>query len=384
VSLAGTVSADDYRRAAGRRLPRLLFDYIDGGAFDEVTLAANIADLRAVRLRQRVMTGLGEPRLETALLGETLSMPLLLGPVGFAGMAARRGEVQAARAASRAGLPFTLSTVGICPAREVAAAAAPPWFQLYMVRDRAFMERLLAQAWEAGCRKLVLTVDLPAPAPRYRDMRSGMSSTLGFAGRIGRALDGLTHPRWMAGVYLGGRPHTFGNLADLFVGNADFARSWDWIRHNFDPTVCWRDMAFTRKNWAGEIVVKGILDPDDARAAVDAGADAIIVSNHGGRQLDGVASTARCLPRIAEAVDDRLPILVDGGIRSGLDILRMLTLGARACLIGRAWAFALAAGGEAGVSRMLAQMRAELSAAMVLSGCKDVSSAGPQLLDRLD
>lgn len=384
MSLTGLVSAADYRDAARRRLPRVLFDYIDGGAFDDVTRDSNVADLRAVRLRQRVMCGQASLNLQTELLDETLAMPLLLAPVGFAGMVAKRGEIQAARAARAAELPFILSTVAICSAVEVATVSGVlPWFQLYMVRDRGFIAQQLATAWEAGCRKLVLTVDLPAPAPRYRDIRSGMSSPLGFGGQIGRMIDGITHPGWLRDVYLGGRPHSFGNLAGLFEGGgADFATSWEWIRQNFDCSVGWRDLDFVRQHWPGAIIVKGILDPEDARLATDAGADALIVSNHGGRQLDGVCSTARCLPRIADIVGDRLPLLVDGGIRSGLDILRMLALGARACLIGRAWAFALAAGGEAGVARMLAQMRTELSAAMMLSGCDDVAKAGPDLLDR--
>lgn len=363
------VQFSDFRRLAQKRLPRLLFDYIDGGSYGEVTIRRNAADLDAVPLPQRVMRDMSEVDLGAEILGQRLAMPVILGPVGFAGMYARRGEVQAAKAARSAGIPFTLSTVSICSASEVSVGAGiPPWFQLYMVRDREMLVAMLQAVEALGSPVLVVTVDLPTPGTRYRDLRSGMGRMLGPIGKLRQVLDGVTHPGWLMDVYLGGRPHRFGNLAERSPDLATFAQAWGWIRQNFDPSVTWDDLGFLRRHWSGPIVVKGILDPDDARAAKAAGADALVVSNHGGRQLDGAASTAMALPRIAEALGGSLPLLVDGGVRSGLDILRFRSLGADAVMLGKAWAFALAAGGEMGVILMLQQMREELRTAMVLSG----------------
>ncbi len=370
----------DERALARRRLPRALFDYIDGGANSEITLARNVADMEALVLRQRVMRDVSTIDTSTTLFGQKLAMPLMLGPVGFAGMFAKRGEVQAARAAETAGVPFTLSTVGICAMEEVAAAVtAPIWYQLYMIKDRGYMAALLQRAKALGAPVLLFTVDLPVSGARYRDQRSGFSATLPPMARLLRALDGMAHPRWLLDVYLGGRPHDFGNIvAAIPEGQAgDFS---GWIHRNFDPTVTWADIAWVRQHWDGPIVVKGVLDPEDARAAADAGADGIIVSNHGGRQLDGAQTTVRSLPPIVDAVGDQLTVLMDGGVRSGLDVLRGLALGAEGVLIGRAWAYALAAGGEAGVARMLERMQAELRVAMALTGCTDVKRAGRHLL----
>jgi L-lactate dehydrogenase (cytochrome) len=375
MAVADAVSFGDFRRLARARLPRILFDYIDGGSYGEITIGRNAADLDRVELPQRVMRDMSKVSLQTEVLGQTLDMPVVLGPVGFAGMYARRGEVQAARAARQAGIAFTLSTVGICSAEEVkAGSGTAPWFQLYMVRDRGLMADLLNRTAELGSPVLVLTVDLPTPGTRYRDLRSGMGRPLGLLGHISQALDGARHPAWLYDVYLRGRPHRFGNLAGALSAGASFADAWAWIKANFDPSVTWAEIDFVRRHWKGPIVVKGVLHPDDARAAREAGADALVVSNHGGRQLDGVCSTAIALPRIAEALAGTLPLFADGGVRSGLDVLKLRTLGADVVMLGKAWAFALAAGGETGVERMLTLMRQELTTAMVLSGTSDMSS----------
>lgn len=364
----------DYRELARRRLPRFLFEYIDGGSYAEVTLRRNIADLEAVALRQRVLRDVSNIDLSTTLLGQTLSMPVALGPIGLAGMNARRGEVQAVRAAEAAGIPFTLSTVSACPLAEVARAAAKPfWFQLYMIRDRGFMRDLLAEAASIGCPTLMFTVDMPVPGARYRDHRSGLAGAHGLRGSMRRVAQAMMRPRWAWDVGIHGRPHALGNVAPVLGSNSGLEDFFAWMRNNFESAVTWRDVEWIRSQWSGSIVIKGILEPDDAREAVEAGADGIVVSNHGGRQLDGTLSTARALPPIADAVEGRLSILADGGVRSGLDVVRMLALGADGVLIGRAWAYALAAAGQKGVSHMLKLMRAEMTVAMALTGTTRVA-----------
>jgi L-lactate dehydrogenase (cytochrome) len=373
------VSVGDYREAARRRLPRVLFDYIDGGSYAEQTLAANVAEIQALKLRQRVLKDVSKLSTETTLFGQTLSMPVVLSPVGLAGMYARRGEAQAARAARAAGVPFTLSTVGVCAAAEVAAAAQPPWFQLYMVRDRGFMADVLARTAALGCPVLVFTVDLAVPGTRYRDQRNGMlANTAGQ--RLGQMLDGLAHPAWLWDVQLRGRPHTLGTVAEAATDLRRLVEFMTWIGRNFDQSVTWDDIAWVREHWKGPIVIKGVLDVADARQAADLGVDGIVVSNHGGRQLDGALASIRALPAIAQSVGDRTSVLMDGGVRSGLDVLKALASGARACLIGRAWAYALGAAGEAGVAHMLQILRQELRVAMALTGCTDVNSASAELL----
>lgn len=370
----------DLREAARKRLPRLLFDYIDGGAYDEVSIRRNREDLANLALRQRTMTDISALSMRIGLFGQSLSMPLALAPVGFSGMYARRGEVQAARAAHAAGVPFCLSTLSICGLEEVVRdGGAPIWFQFYMLRDRGFCASLLQRAQAAACPVLLMTVDLPIAGARYRDLRSGMSGPDGLRGQWMRMWQGVTHPRWLWDVWLHGRPHGFGNLpAEVAAGGVGgFAK---WIKSNFDPTVTWRDIEWVRRHWNGPLVIKGLLDRADARAALDAGVDGIVVSNHGGRQLDGVPSSIAALPAIVEEVAGRVPVLMDGGIRSGLDMLRALALGADACLVGKAWAYALGAGGEAGVAEMLGTLRAELEVAMSLTGCTDVRKAGRELL----
>jgi L-lactate dehydrogenase (cytochrome) len=363
----------DHRLAARRRLPKVLFDYIDGGSYAEATLAANVSRLEALTLSQRVMVDVSNLSEKVTLFGQTLSMPLVLSPVGLAGMYARRGEVQAARAARAAGVPFSLSTVGVCDIEEVTAGAGvAPWYQLYMIRDRGFTEALLARAEAAGCPALLFTVDLPMAGARYRDIRNEMVARSARA-KLRQALDGLTHPAWLWDVYLRGGPHRLGNVAGAARSLTRLADYWAWVGPNLDPSVTWADIAWLRERWKRPIIIKGILDVEDAREAVRCGVDGVVVSNHGGRQLDGVQASIDALPRIADAVGDQTVVLMDGGIRSGLDVLKALASGARACLIGRAWAYALGGDGEAGVAQMLQTLRYELRMAMALTGCTDVT-----------
>jgi L-lactate dehydrogenase (cytochrome) len=374
-------SIADYREAARRRLPRFLFDYIDGGSYAETTLARNRTDLDAIALRQRVMVDVSGINLSTDLFGSRAAMPVMLGPVGLAGLNARRGEVQAARAAKVAGVPFCLSTVSACAIDEVrAGGGAPFWFQLYMIRDRAFMRALLAQAADSGCSALIFTVDMPVPGSRYRDVHSGLTGASGWRGSLRRAGQALRRPRWAYDVGLRGRPHSLGNVAPVLRGRSGIEDFLGWMRDNFDPSVTWSDLEFVRAHWSGPLIIKGILDPEDARQAAAAGADAIIVSNHGGRQLDGALSTAQALPAIARAVGDRVTVFADGGVRSGLDVVRMLALGARGVLLGRAWAYALSAGGEAAVIEMLRIVEAEMRVAMSLCGCTAIDQIDGTML----
>lgn len=376
-------SVSDWRLLAKRRLPRMMFDYIDGGSYAETTLRRNVEAMEEVALRQRVLKDVSKLQLSTEVFGQKLAMPVILSPVGMAGLYARRGEVQAARAAEAAGLPFCLSTVSICAIEEVMKSVTRPiWFQLYMIRDRGFMSALLQRAKEAASPVLVFTVDLPVPGARYRDVRSGLSGELTLLDKLKRAVDGALHPHWLWDVMLHGRPHTFGNIASAMPnakGTNDFAM---WIGRNFDPSVSWRDLEWVRERWDGPIVIKGILDAEDARLAVETGANGIIVSNHGGRQLDAVPASIEALPAIVDAVGARATVLMDGGVRSGLDVLKALSLGASSVLIGRAWAYALAGGGEAGVKAMLGTLKRELEVAMMLTGCTDVNAAGRDLLVR--
>ena len=378
-------SVMDYRELARRRLPRQLFDYLDGGAYAESTMRANVEDLHRIRLRQRVLRDVGDIDLGVQVLGERLSLPVVLGPVGLVGMFARRGEAQAARAAEGEGVRFCVSTASICSIEEVAGAVTtPPWFQLYVMRDRGYAEKLMRRALDAKCPVLVLTVDLAVVGARYRDTRNGMNTAISAWNKLARARDIVSHPRWLFDVALAGRPLSFANIEDALPGARTTARVKEWVDSQFDPSVTWKDLEWVQRNWPGKLVLKGILDVDDAKRARDAGADGIVVSNHGGRQLDDVSSTVRALPAIAEAVGDDLEVFVDGGIRSGLDVLKMLCLGARACLLGRAWAYAVAGAGGEGVTEVLKVMRDELKVAMALTGNTRVSDLGPAVLDRND
>ncbi|WP_121903884.1 FMN-dependent L-lactate dehydrogenase LldD [Sphingomonas sp. PP-CE-3A-406] len=368
----------DFQRAAKARLPRFLFDYADGGAYAEQTLRRNTADLADIALRQRVLQDVATIDLSTTLFGRQMPLPVALAPIGIGGMYRRRGETQAARAANARGLPFTLSTVGLCGIDEVRRATdGPLWFQLYVLRDRGFMRELIANAKAAGAEALVFTVDMPVPGARYRDAHSGMS---GPRAPLRRMLQAIGRPGWAWDVGLRGRPHRLGNLEPV-LGNASGMNDYmGWLGANFDPSIQWRDLDWIRAAWDGPLIIKGILDPDDARAAADVGADGIVVSNHGGRQLDGVLSTARALPAIADAVGDRLTVLADSGVRSGLDVVRMLALGAHGVLLGRAWLYALAARGEAGVTQLLDLIEKEMRVAMTLTGVNTIAKIDRSIL----
>ncbi|KLN96913.1 FMN-dependent L-lactate dehydrogenase LldD [Moellerella wisconsensis] len=364
-------ASTDYRAAAQAKLPPFLFHYIDGGAYAEHTLKRNTADLADIALRQRVLRNMSELSLETTLFGEKLAMPIALAPVGLTGMYARRGEVQAARAAAKKGIPFTLSTVSVCPIEEVVPAIdRPMWFQLYVLKDRGFMKNALERAKAAGVKTLVFTVDMPTPGARYRDAHSGMS---GPNAAMRRILQAVSHPRWAWDVGLFGRPHDLGNISTYRGQPTKLEDYIGWLGANFDPSISWKDLEWIREFWDGPMVIKGILDAEDAKDAVRFGADGIVVSNHGGRQLDGVLSTARALPEIADAVKGDLTILADSGIRNGLDVVRMLALGADSVLLGRAFIYALAAAGEAGVANLLDLFDKEMRVAMTLTGAKTIA-----------
>lgn len=371
----------DFREAARRRLPHFLFEYMDGGSYAEVTLRRNVDDLANIALRQRILRDVSDMDLSTELFGQRHSMPVALAPIGLAGLNARRGECQAIRAANKANVPFTLSTVSACTIGEVAQAATQPfWFQLYMIRDREFMKDMLAKATAAGCSALVFTVDMPVPGTRYRDYRTGLAGAAGWKGAVLRTMQALIRPDWAWDVGVMGRPHHLGNVAPVLKGKTGIEDFFTWMRNNFDPAIAWSDLDFIRAHWNGPIIIKGILDPEDARLAAQAGADGIVVSNHGGRQLDGVPSTARALPPIVDAVGHRLTVLADGGVRSGLDVVRFLALGAKGVLLGRAWSYALAAGGEAAVSKMLGLIEAEMRVAMALTGTTKIADINRTLL----
>lgn len=370
----------DFREAARRRLPRFLFDYIDGGSFSETTVSRNIEELSSVRLRQSVLRDVSNITLQTKLFGQNVAMPVALGPVGLSGMYARRGEVQAARAAAAAGVPFCLSTVSVCGLEEVAAGCqAAPWFQLYVIRDRAFMSELLRMASSRGCPALVFTVDMPVPGIRYRDARSGLS---GPRAGLRRYLQAIGRPHWAWDVAVRGRPHVLGNLVPVLKSATGLEDFMGWLGENFDPRISWSDLGWIREQWSGPLIIKGILTAEDARQALSLGADGIVVSNHGGRQLEGALSTAQALPRVADAVGGDLTILADSGVRSGLDVVRMLALGAQAVLLGRPWAYALAARGAAGVQRLLSMIEAEMRVAMALTGCTNVQDIDRSILEQ--
>jgi len=370
-------SATDFREAARRRLPRFLFDYADGGAYAEETLRRNVSDLAGIALRQRVLKDVATIDLKTSLFGREIALPVALGPVGISGMYARRGEVQAARAARAAGVPACLSTVSICSIEEVAQAADPFWFQLYVIRDRAFMKDLIARAKAVGAQAMVFTVDMPVPGARYRDAHSGMS---GPNAPLRRVLQAMGKPHWSWDVGLRGRPHKLGNLIPVLGKDSGLNDYIGWLGSNFDPAIQWRDLEWIRAAWDGPLIIKGILDPEDAREAAAIGADGIVVSNHGGRQLDGVLSSARALPAIADAVGDRVTVLADGGVRNGLDVVRMLALGAKSVLLGRSWVYALAAQGEAGVAKLLDLIAKEMVVAMTLTGVNRIDAIDRSIL----
>ncbi|TMX35852.1 FMN-dependent L-lactate dehydrogenase LldD [Vibrio sp. Hep-1b-8] len=363
-------ASTDYRAAAKSKLPPFLFHYIDGGSYGEHTLRKNTEDLADIALKQRVLKNMSDLSLDTEIFGEKLALPIALAPVGLTGMYARRGEVQAAKAAANKGIPFTMSTVSVCPIEEVAPAIQRPmWFQLYVLKDRGFMKNVLERAKAAGVTTLVFTVDMPVPGARYRDMHSGMSGSNAAARRVFQA---MRHPSWAFDVGLLGKPHDLGNISTYRGEPTKLEDYIGWLGDNFDPSICWKDLEWIRDFWDGPMVIKGILDEQDAKDAVTFGADGIVVSNHGGRQLDGVLSTAKALPTIADAVKGDLKIFVDSGIRTGLDVVRMLALGADCTLLGRSFVYALAAQGQAGVENLLDLYEKEMRVAMTLTGAKSI------------
>ena len=371
-------AATDYREAAKRKLPRFLFDYLDGGSYAEMTLRNNVSDLSSLALRQRILKNVADLSLETELFGQKMAMPVGLAPVGLGGMYARRGEVQVARAAKKANIPYIISTVSLCSIEEIVEkSGCDIWFQLYVLKDRGFMKNALERAQALGVTKLIFTVDMPVPGARYRDKHSGMS---GDFGPIRRIVQSMFKPEWAWDVGVMGTPHDLGNVSK-YLGKATGLEDYiGWLAANFDPSINWSDLEWIRDMWKGQMIIKGILDPEDAKDAVKFGADGIVVSNHGGRQLDGALSTCKALPVIADAVGDQLTILADSGIRTGLDVVRMLALGAKGVLLGRAYIYALATHGEAGVTNLLGLIEKEMRTAMALTGVKSIAEINRNLL----
>jgi L-lactate dehydrogenase (cytochrome) len=372
------LSIEDLRARARRRIPRAIFDYADGGSYRETTLKANAADLDAIQLRPRVMIDVSDIKLATTLAGAAASMPLAIAPTGLCGLYHADGEILGARAAAAFGIPFCLSTMSICSIEDVRAASDQPfWFQQYLMRDRGFNQSLIERASAARCSALVLTLDLQILAERRRDARNGLSIPPRLTLR--NAWDVATKPVWALQVMFGKR-RTFGNLVG-HIGGADGAATLaQWTHTQFDSRANWRDVEWVRSRWPGRLILKGVMDAEDARFALAAGADAVVVSNHGGRQLDGAPSSISVLPEIVAAIDGRCEVLFDGGIRSGQDLAKALALGARGGMIGKSFLFALAAGGQAGVTRALEIIRDELRVTLALTGIGDVAACGPQML----
>ncbi|MBO0734447.1 MAG: alpha-hydroxy-acid oxidizing protein [Methylocapsa sp.] len=369
---------EDLRRLARRRVPRMFYDYVDSGSFSESTYRANERDLAAICFRQRVAVNVENRSLRSRMAGEDVAMPVALAPAGLCGMLHAGGEILAARAAQSFGIPFCLSTMSICSLEEVAASTTKPiWFQLYVMRARGFVERLIARAKEARCCALIVTLDLPISGQRHKDLRNGLSVPPRLA--IAGLADMATKPRWCLNM-LRTRRRSFGNLTGHTDGVDDITSLLAWIEQQFDPRVTWDDIAWIRRLWDKKLVLKGIMEAEDARRAVDAGADAIVVSNHGGRQLDGAPSSIRMLPQIAKAVKDQTEIWFDGGIRSGQDVLRAIALGADSTLIGRAYLYGLGALGESGVRLCLEVIAKELSVTMGLCGIADINVADAGIL----
>jgi L-lactate dehydrogenase (cytochrome) len=368
----------DLHDLAKRRVPRAFFEYAISGSYNEETLRANRTDLEAIKLRQRILIDVDKRDLSTTIVGQKASLPIALAPIGLLGMQRGDGEILAAKAANAAGVPFTLSTMSVCSIEQVAeATAAPFWFQVYVIRDRAFIEDLIRRAKAANCSALVLTLDLQILGQRHRDVRNGL--TVPPQVRLSNVIDIATKPRWIWSI-LNSRSKTFGNLAGHVKGMENVNSLAQWTASQFDPTLSWKDVAWIRKLWPGKLILKGIMDVEDAKLAAKSGADALVVSNHGGRQLDGAASSISMLPQIADAVGKDIEIMFDGGVRCGQDIMRALALGAKSCMVGRAYVYGLGAAGEAGVAKAIDILRKELDVTMALCGVRNVSEIGPQVL----
>jgi len=371
-------SIEDLRQEARRHVPRAIFDYADRGSYDEVTFNRNLADLAALQLRQRVMVDVSRQQLATKILGEDWAIPVGIGPTGLTGLFHANGEMLGARAAQAFGVPFCLSTMSICSIEDVRSAVQKPfWFQVYLMRDRGFNAELLDRALAANCSAIMLTVDMPVQGLRRRDPKNGLAIPPRLT--LKNMFEVAMRPTWALKV-LTGRRRTFGNLEARMKGTGGLKTLSEWIAQQFDPTVTWKDLAWLRERWPRKIIIKGILDAEDATLAVEHGVDAMVVSNHGGRQLDGARSTISALPGIVDAVAGRCEVLFDGGVRSGQDVLKALALGAKGCLIGKAFLYALAARGEAGVSLALDIIRRELAVSLALTGANDVRNVTRDIL----
>ena len=361
---------EDLRRVARRKVPRAFFGYAEAGSYSGETLRANRADLERVRLRQRVLVDVSTRNTSTTILGESSALPVALAPIGIGGLQRGNGEILACRAAQAAGVPYTLGTLAICSIEDVAREVEKPfWFQLYVMKDRGFARSLIERAAAAKCNALMLTVDLQVLGQRHADIKNGLSVPPSL--KIKNLIDMVTKPAWVCRV-LAGKRWTFGNLAGHVKGKEGVKALSEWIAHQFDPSLNWKDVDWIRSIWPGKLIIKGILDVEDAKLAAKSGAAAIVVSNHGGRQLDGAASSVSMLPRIAEAVGSEIEVMFDGGIRSGQDVMRALALGAKSCLIGRAYIYGLGAGGQAGVATAIEIIRKELDVTMALTGVRNI------------
>ena len=378
MSLKEATSIEDLREIHRRRVPRAFFEYCDRGSYSEQTLRANSADLQKIEFRQRVMVDISARSVETTILGEKVSMPLAIAPTGLTGMQHGDGEMLGARAAEKEGIPFCLSTMSICSIEDVKSATTKPfWFQLYVMKDRGFTKSLVERAIAARCSALVLTLDLTVQGQRHRDIKNGLAVPPKI--KLANVLDVMTKPAWAMGV-LRGKRKTFGNLDGWLPDMKGVKSLSQWISGQFDASLNWKDVEWIRSIWPGKLILKGILDVEDARIAAGTGAEAIVVSNHGGRQLDGAPSSISVLPAIADAVHDQTEILFDGGIRSGQDVMRAIALGARACLIGKAFLYGLGAGGEEGVRRVIEIIRKEMEVTMVLTGRRNLAEVDRSIL----
>jgi len=372
--MATMTCIEDLRQRARRKVPKMFFDYVEAGSYAQETLRANRADLEQIKLRQRVLVDVSRRDLTTSIIGETAPLPLALAPIGLAGMQHRDGEIAACRAAQAAGIPFTLSTMSVCSIEDVAEAVDKAfWFQLYVMKDRGFARSLIERAAAAKCSALMLTIDLQVLGQRHCDVHNGLSVPPEI--KLRNVLDIMTKPSWAFGM-LRAKRKTFGNLAGYARGGTDVKSLSSWIATQFDPTLSWKDVEWIRSLWPGKLILKGVLDADDARIAAKTGASALVVSNHGGRQLDGAPSSISALPKIVDAVGGEIELMFDGGIRSGQDIMRALALGARSCLIGRAYVYGLGASGERGVARAIQFLRKELEVTMALCGVNTMREIG--------
>ena len=376
--MATITCIEDLRQRARRKVPKMFFDYVEAGSYAQETLRANRADLEQIKLRQRVLVDVSRRDLTTSIIGETVPLPLALAPIGLAGMQHRDGEIAACRAAQAAGIPFTLSTMSVCSIADVAEAVDKPfWFQLYVMKDRGFARSLIERAAAAKCSALMLTIDLPVLGQRHCDVHNGLSVPPEI--KLRNVLDIMTKPSWAFGM-LRAKRKTFGNLAGYARGGTDVKSLSSWIATQFDPTLSWKDVEWIRSLWPGKLILKGVLDADDARIAAKTGASALVVSNHGGRQLDGAPSSISALPKIVDAVGGEIEVMFDGGIRSGQDVMRALALGARSCLIGRAYVYGLGASGERGVARAIQFLRKELDVTMALCGVNTMREIGRHVI----